>query len=94
MDPSTTLGTYYRPGWRRADIEVSNLPVDVNSWGRSASTALPLGTVGSLRPTFVLARRVGLGVKLPCAFAHDVQSPDSPRKSLHTSVTFWEAYAP
>ncbi|KNA05893.1 hypothetical protein SOVF_185840 [Spinacia oleracea] len=22
--------------WRRADIEVPNLPVDVNSWGRSA----------------------------------------------------------
>ncbi|KAG9455494.1 hypothetical protein H6P81_000002 [Aristolochia fimbriata] len=33
------------------------------------ATALPLGTVGSLRPTFVPARRVGLAVKLPSAFA-------------------------
>ena len=33
---SPTLGTYYRPRLRRADIEVPNLPVDVNSWGRSA----------------------------------------------------------
>ncbi|KAK8949252.1 hypothetical protein KSP39_PZI005366 [Platanthera zijinensis] len=31
-----TLGTYHNPTWRSADIEVSNLPVDVNSWGRSA----------------------------------------------------------
>ncbi|KAK7231903.1 hypothetical protein RIF29_48061 [Crotalaria pallida] len=33
---SPTLGTYYSPRWRRADIEVPNLPVDVSSWGRSA----------------------------------------------------------
>ncbi len=32
------------------------------------ATTLPLGTVGSLRPTFVPARRVGLGVKLLFAF--------------------------
>ncbi|KAJ9567873.1 hypothetical protein OSB04_003839 [Centaurea solstitialis] len=32
-------------------------------------TALPLGTVESLRPTFVPAQRVGLAVKLPSAFA-------------------------
>ncbi|KAH0449151.1 hypothetical protein IEQ34_022951 [Dendrobium chrysotoxum] len=36
MGNSPTLGTYYSPRWRRADIEVPNLPVDVNSWGRSA----------------------------------------------------------
>ncbi|KAH0982975.1 hypothetical protein GBA52_010152 [Prunus armeniaca] len=58
------------------------------------STALPLGTVGSLRPTFVPARRVGLAVKLPSAFALEGQSPSGPRKPLHASVTFWEAYAP
>ena len=31
--------------------------------------ALPLGTTGSLSPTFVLARLVGLAIKLPSAFA-------------------------
>src|SRR4029077_9673975 len=31
-----TLGTYYRPRMRRADIEEPNLAVDVNSWARSA----------------------------------------------------------
>ena len=30
--------------------------------------ALPCGTTGSLSPTFVPARLVGLAVKLPCAF--------------------------
>ena len=30
--------------------------------------ALPLGTVGSLRPTFVFVRLVGLTIKLPYAF--------------------------
>ncbi|MCI85857.1 hypothetical protein A2U01_0107136, partial [Trifolium medium] len=55
---------------------------------------LPLGTVGSLRPTFVPARRVGLAVKLPSAFALEDQSSSGPRKPLHASVTFWEAYTP
>jgi len=32
----SSVGTYYSPRWRRADIEVPNLPVDVSSWGRSA----------------------------------------------------------
>ena len=58
------------------------------------ATALPLGTVGSLRPTFVSARRVSLAVKLPSAFALEDQCPSGPRKPLHASVTFWEAYAP
>ena len=58
------------------------------------ATALPLGTVGSLRPTFVPARRVGLAVKLPSAFALEGRFPSGPRKPLHASVTFWEAYAP
>jgi len=58
------------------------------------ATTLPLGTVGSLRPTFVPARRVGLAVKLPFAFALKGQSPSGPRKPLHASVTFGEAYAP
>src|SRR5437763_5236058 len=43
---SPTLGTYSSPRMRRADIEVPNLAVDVNSWARSAcyprSTFYPL----------------------------------------------------
>ncbi|KAK7370725.1 hypothetical protein VNO78_37278 [Psophocarpus tetragonolobus] len=64
-----------------------------DNW-HTRATALPLGTVGSLRPTFVPARRVGLAVKLPSAFALEGQSPSGPRKPLHASVTFGEAYAP
>jgi hypothetical protein len=29
---SQTLGTYFRPRMRRADIEVPNRAVDMNSW--------------------------------------------------------------
>ena len=58
------------------------------------ATTLPLGIVGSLRLTFVPARRVGLAVKLPSAFALKGQSPSGLRKPLHASVTFREAYAP
>ena len=47
---SPTLGTYYRPRLRRADIEVPNLPVDVNSWGRSACSNVL--TQGHLNPCF------------------------------------------
>ena len=36
MANSQTLGTCFSPRMRRADIEVPNLPVDVDSWGRSA----------------------------------------------------------
>ncbi|KAK7322276.1 cell wall-associated hydrolase [Spatholobus suberectus] len=32
--------------------------------------------------------------KLPSAFALEGQSPSGPRKPLHASVTFGEAYAP
>ena len=56
--------------------------------------ALPLGTTGSLSPTFVPARLVGLAVKLPFAFALDGWFPISLREPLHASVTFWEATAP
>jgi len=47
----------------------------------SWTTTLPLGTVRSLRSTFVPAWRVGLVVKLPSAFALEGQSSSSPRKS-------------
>ncbi len=36
MANSQTLGTCFSPRMRRADIEVPNTPVDVNSWGVSA----------------------------------------------------------
>ncbi len=64
---------------RRADIEVPNLPVDVDSWGRSA--CYPRGSFYPLsdgfstqyhritKPDFRPARLVGLAVKLPSAFA-------------------------
>ena len=42
MANSQTLGTAYSPRMRRADIEVPNLAVDVNSWARSA--CYPRGT--------------------------------------------------
>jgi hypothetical protein len=52
------------------------------------ATALPLGTVGSLRPAFAPARLVGLAVKLPSAFTLYGWFPSSLREPLHTSVTF------
>uniref|UniRef100_A0A2N9I5R1 Uncharacterized protein n=1 Tax=Fagus sylvatica TaxID=28930 RepID=A0A2N9I5R1_FAGSY len=41
-DNCPTLGTYYSPRWRRADIEVPNLPVD-------SSSLLPLHSRANLR---------------------------------------------
>ena len=41
-----------------------------------------------------LSSKMGLVVELPYAFALEGQSLSSSRKSLHTSVTFWETYAP
>jgi len=58
------------------------------------ATTLPLATIESLRPTFILAWWVGLVVKLPSTFALEGQSPSDPRKPLHAFVTFWEAYTP
>ena len=52
------------------------------------ATALPRGTVGSLRPAFAPARLVGLAVKLPYAFTLYGWFPSSLREPLHTSVTF------
>ncbi|RYR77810.1 hypothetical protein Ahy_A01g002436 [Arachis hypogaea] len=58
-----------------------------DNWHTRAMT-LPLSIAGSLRPTFVLARRVGLAVELPSAFTLEGQYPFGPRKPLHASVTF------
>ena len=49
--------------------------------------ALPFGTTGSLRPTFVPARPVGLAVKHPYAFALSGWFPISLRVPLRASVT-------
>ena len=56
--------------------------------------ALPLGTTGSLSPTFVPARPVCLAVKLPSAFTLFVRFPSALREPLGASVTLWEATAP
>ena len=56
--------------------------------------ALPLGTTGSLSPTFVPARLVCLAVKLPYAFALEARFPTARREPLGASVTLWEATAP
>src|SRR3954468_1001 len=56
--------------------------------------ALPCGATGSLRPTFVPARLVGLAVKLPCAFTLVAWFPIGLREPSRASVTLWEATAP
>ena len=56
--------------------------------------ALPYRTAGSLRPTFVPARLVGLAVKLPYAFTLYGWFPISLREPSRASVTLWEATAP
>ena len=52
--------------------------------------ALPLGTTGSLSPTFVPARPVRLAVKLPSAFTLFERFPSALREPLGASVTFSE----
>ena len=56
--------------------------------------AIPLYTTGSLSPTFVPARPVGLAVKLPSAFALCEWFPTILREPLDASVTLLEATAP
>ena len=50
--------------------------------------ALPLGTTGSLSPTFVSAPLVSVAVKLPYAFALNARFPTVLREPLSASVTF------
>ena len=50
--------------------------------------ALPFGTTGSLRPTFVPARLVSLAVKLAYAFALFDWFPINLSEPLYASVTF------
>jgi hypothetical protein len=60
----------------------------------------PASTMGTITGTLEVHpsrsshTRVGLAVKLPSAFALEGRFPSGPRKHLHASVTFWEAYTP
>src|SRR5574341_359453 len=56
--------------------------------------ARPHGTTGSLRPTFVPVRPVGLTVRRPFAFALVVRLPTALRAPSRASVTLSEATAP
>src|SRR6187399_2946597 len=56
--------------------------------------ALPRGTTGSLAPTFVSARPVGLAVRRACALARDGRFPTGLSPPSRASVTLWEATAP
>ena len=56
--------------------------------------ALPCGTTGSLYPTFVPARLVGLTVKHPYANALYARLPSVLRVPLKASDTFLEATTP
>src|SRR3990167_8736081 len=56
--------------------------------------ALPYRTTGSLRPTFVPARRVCLAVKLASAFALTVRCPTVLSQPSCSSVTLYEETAP
>jgi hypothetical protein len=53
------------------------------------ATTLPLDIVGSLRPTFVSARRVSLAVKLTSAFALEDQCPSGPRNKVQIVWKLW-----
>ena len=102
---SPTLGTYSSPRMRRADIEVPNLAVDVNSWARSAcyprGSFYPLSHTPSTRkcgitkPDFrpCSARRPRSQAPL-CLCTLCGWCPFTLREPLGASVTLWEATAP
>ena len=56
--------------------------------------ALPLGTTGSLWPTFVSARLVSLAVRLAFAIALNERFPTALSQPSRASVTVCEATAP
>src|SRR5918911_3891916 len=56
--------------------------------------ALPHRTTGSLWPTFVSARPVGLAVRQAYAIALNDRFPTSLSPPSRASVTLWEATAP
>ena len=56
--------------------------------------ALPYGTTGSLYPSFLPGRLVGLAVKHPYAIALNARLPSVLRVPLKASVTLLEATTP
>ena len=56
--------------------------------------ALPYGTTGSLCPSFLPVRLVGLTVKLPYANILNARLPSVLREPLEASDTFLEATTP
>src|SRR5699024_2646533 len=63
-------------------------PQDAMSRHPGTKPPRPCGTTGSLSPTFVPARLVGLAVKLPYAFTLFECFPTILREPLSASVTF------
>ena len=102
---SPTLGTYSSPRMRRADIEVPNLAVDVNSWARSAcyprGSFYPLSHAPSTRkrgitkPDFRPCSARPPRSQAPfCLCTLFGWCPFTLREPLGASVTLWEATAP
>ena len=102
---SPTLGTYSSPRMRRADIEVPNLAVDVNSWARSAcyprGSFYPLSHTPSTRecgitkPDFRPCSARQPRSQAPfCLYTLFGWCPFTLREPLGASVTLWEATAP
>jgi hypothetical protein len=102
---SPTLGTDSSPRMRRADIEVPNLAVDVNSWARSAcyprGSFYPLShtpstrSCGITKPDFRPCSACPPRSQAPfCLYTLNGWCPFTLREPLGASVTVWEATAP
>src|SRR6185437_16024648 len=102
---SPTLGTYSSPRMRRADIEVPNLAVDVNSWARSAcfprGSFYPLSHAPSTRKRGITksdfrpcSTRPSRSQAPFCLCTLSGWCPFTLREPLSASVTLWEATAP
>ena len=102
---SPTLGTGSSPRMRRADIEVPNPAVDLDSWAGSA--CYPRGSFYPLiHAPSTRTRRVTkpwfptCSARLPhsqaplCLYTLRSAMPYALREPLGASVTFWEATAP
>src|SRR5690348_5182490 len=102
---SPTLGTYSSPRMRRADIEVPNLAVDLNSWARSAcyprGSFYPLSHMPSTQPCGITKPDFRPCSACPprsqapfCLSTLCGWFPFTLREPLGASVTLWEATAP
>src|SRR5438270_12637301 len=90
---------------RRADIEVPNLAVDMNSWARSAcyprGSFYPLSHTPSTRECGITksdfrpcSARQPRSQALLCLYTLNGWCPFTLREPLSASVTLWEATAP